>query len=177
LPLLRTSARGLADLAREGRVGAVLAEQMSFQMKRRASAAEIRSWDASLRVLADDLLQAGLDQVEVLLEYQLPLSSKRIDVVLAGRHPRRDSPSYVLVELKQWTEAQEFEDDAELVLQPSYGPRPAGSTTTRRTSWDGCSPARTGVSGSTSCGAGSRQVTAVSTPTGCCTPRSHRASS
>src|SRR3712207_6847335 len=31
LPLLRTSARGLADLAREGRAGAVLAEQMSFQ--------------------------------------------------------------------------------------------------------------------------------------------------
>ncbi|MGR7026362.1 hypothetical protein [Geodermatophilus sp. URMC 62] len=105
-------------------MGAVLAKQMSFQMKRRASAAEIRSWDASLRVLGDDLLQAGLHQVEVLLEYQLPLSSKRIDVVLAGRHARRDGPSYVIVELKQWTEAQEFEDDAELVVQPSYGPRP-----------------------------------------------------
>lgn len=124
MPLLRTSARGLTDLAREGRVGAVLAEQMSFQMSCRASAAEVRSWNASLRVLADDLVQAGLDRVEVLLEYQLPLSSKRIDAVLAGRHPRRDGPSYVLVELKQWTEAREFEDDAELVVQPSYGPRP-----------------------------------------------------
>lgn len=124
MPLLRTSARGLADLARDGRVGAVLAEQLSFQMKRRASESEIRSWDASLRVLADDLLQAGLDRVEVLLEHQLPLSSKRIDVVLAGRHPRRDGPSYVIIELKQWTEAQRFEDDVELVVQPSYGPRP-----------------------------------------------------
>ncbi|MCW2903276.1 MAG: ATP-binding protein [Streptosporangiaceae bacterium] len=124
MPLLRTSARGLADLSTDGRVGAVLAEQMSFQMKRRASAAEMRSWDSSLRVLADDLTHAGLDQVEVLLEYQLPLSSKRIDVVLAGRHPRRDAPSYVVVELKQWTEATLFEDDAELVVQPTYGPRP-----------------------------------------------------
>src|SRR4051812_18288331 len=97
---------------------------MSFQMKRRASAAEMRSWDSSLRVLADDLIHAGLDQVEVLLEHQLPLSSKRIDVVLAGRHPRRDGPSYVLVELKQWTEASLFEGDAELVVQPTYGPRP-----------------------------------------------------
>ncbi|MGY1792788.1 DNA/RNA helicase domain-containing protein [Geodermatophilus sp. SYSU D00525] len=121
---MRTSARGLADLVRDGRVGAVLAEQMSFQMKRRASASEIRSWDASLRVLADDLLQAGLDRVEVLLEHQLPLSSKRIDVVLAGRHARRDAPSYVIVELKQWTEAERFEDDVELVVQPSYGPHP-----------------------------------------------------
>src|SRR5829696_7012298 len=115
---MRTSARGLADLARNGRAGAALAEQMSFQMKRRASAAESRSWDASLRVLADDLLQAGLEQVEVLLEYQLPLSSKRVDVVLAGRHPRRDGPSYVVLELKQWTDAELFEGDAELVLQP-----------------------------------------------------------
>src|SRR4051794_11466645 len=97
---------------------------MSFQMKRRASAAEMRSWDSSLGVLADDLTHAGLDQVEVLLEYQLPLSSKRIDVVLAGRHPRREAPSYVLVELKQWTAASLFEGDAELVVQPSYGTRP-----------------------------------------------------
>ncbi|WP_204263537.1 DUF2075 domain-containing protein [Geodermatophilus normandii] len=124
MPLFRTSARGLADLVRDGRLGAVLAEQMSFQLKRRASASEIRSWDASLRVLADDLLQTGLDRVEVLLEHQLPLSSKRIDVVLAGRHARRDGPSYVIVELKQWTEAERFEDDVELVVQPSYGPRP-----------------------------------------------------
>jgi DUF2075 family protein len=124
LHLLRTSARGLADLASDGLVGARLAEQMSFQTKRRASPAEIRSWDASLRVLADDLLQAGLEKVEVLLEYQLPLSSKRIDVILAGRHPRRESPSYVVVELKQWTEAGMFEDDPELVVQPTYGPRP-----------------------------------------------------
>ncbi|MGY1737021.1 DNA/RNA helicase domain-containing protein [Geodermatophilus sp. SYSU D00684] len=121
---MRTSARGLADLASDGHVGAVLAQQMSSQMKRRASASEIRSWEDSLRVLADDLLQAGLDRIEVLLEHQLPLSSKRIDVVLAGRHAHRDGPSYVIVELKQWTEAERFEDDVELVVQPSYGPRP-----------------------------------------------------
>jgi DUF2075 family protein len=122
--LLRTSAIGLSDLASAGRLSTVLAEQMSFQMKRRASAAEMRSWDASLRALADDLVQAGLEQVEALVEYQLPLSSKRVDVVLAGRHPRRDAPSYVVVELKQWTDAELFEGDAELVVQPTYGRRP-----------------------------------------------------
>jgi hypothetical protein len=124
LPLLRTSARGLADLSSSDRVGTVLAEQMSFQMKRRASASEMRSWDTSLRVLSNDLLQAGLGDVEVLLEYQLPLSSKRIDAILAGRHPRRDHPSYVVLELKQWTAAELFEDDPELVIQPTYGRRP-----------------------------------------------------
>jgi hypothetical protein len=38
----------------------------------------------------------------VLVEYQLPLTSKRADVVLCGVHPRTGQSSYVVVELKQW---------------------------------------------------------------------------
>src|SRR3712207_2358870 len=97
---------------------------MSHQMKRMASPAEIRSWNASLAALAADLEQADLGGVEVLVEYQLPLSSKRVDVILAGQHPRRGGPSYVVIELKQWTTAALFEDEPELVVQPTYGPRP-----------------------------------------------------
>jgi DUF2075 family protein len=124
LPLLRTSAAGLSDLVRADRIGTTVATQMAHQLNRTASPAEVRSWDASLAALAADLEQAGLGGVEVLLEYQLPLSSKRIDVVLAGEHPRRGGPSYVVVELKQWTQASLFEGEAELVIQPTYGPRP-----------------------------------------------------
>ncbi len=36
----------------------------------------------------------------MILEYQLPLTSKRADVVLAGRHPRTGNASYVVVELE-----------------------------------------------------------------------------
>lgn len=97
---------------------------MAHRMNRTAAAAEVRSWDASLAALAADLEQAGLGGVEVLAEYQLPLSSKRVDVVLAGQHPQKSSPSYVVVELKQWTTASLFEGEPELVVQPTYGPRP-----------------------------------------------------
>src|SRR3954452_24327865 len=97
---------------------------MAHTMHRTASPSEIRSWDASLAALAADLEQAGLQGVEVLVEYQLPLSSKRIDVLLAGEHPRRGGPSYVVLELKQWTQASLYEDEPELVVQPTYGPRP-----------------------------------------------------
>jgi hypothetical protein len=124
LPLLRTSAAGLSDLACAGRLGTTLATQMAHRYNRTASEAERRSWDASLAALATDLEQADLGGVEVLVEYQLPLSSKRVDVVLAGEHPRRGGPSYVAVELKQWTQATLFEDEPELVVQPTYGPRP-----------------------------------------------------
>ncbi|MBB3086652.1 DUF2075 domain-containing protein [Geodermatophilus sabuli] len=97
---------------------------MAHRMSRATSPSELRSWDASLTALAADLMQAGLDGVEVLVEYQLPLSSKRVDVVLAGEHPRRGTPSYVVIELKQWTQASLYEGEPELVIQPSYGPRP-----------------------------------------------------
>lgn len=64
---------------------------------------EAASWRGSLPVLARDLADVGLDRVEVLLEHRLPLSSKRTDVVLAGVHPRTRRPSYLVVELKQWS--------------------------------------------------------------------------
>ncbi|WP_241236932.1 DUF2075 domain-containing protein [Georgenia faecalis] len=76
---------------------------------------ERRSWRGSLPVLADDLTEAGLGGVEVILEHRLPLSSKRVDVVLAGQHPRTGRPSYVVVELKQWSSASRWEGSDTLV--------------------------------------------------------------
>ena len=60
----------------------------------------------------------------MLVEYQLPLSSKRADVVLAGRHPVSGDASYVVVELKQWSAAHAFEDSDSLVEVEQYGHRP-----------------------------------------------------
>ncbi|WP_245862701.1 DUF2075 domain-containing protein [Georgenia soli] len=66
-------------------------------------------------MLARDLEDAGLSEVEVILEYRLPLSSKRADAILAGVHPKTGRPSYVVVELKQWSGATRWEDSDTLV--------------------------------------------------------------
>lgn len=121
MSLFRSSAAGFAALAHEGTLAVRLADQMLHRMGRRAGQSEVKSWEMSLPVLANDLLQAGLDQVEVLVEHPLPLSSKRIDVVLVGQHPRTRRPSYVVVELKQWSAAAAYEGDASLVSVSSYG--------------------------------------------------------
>jgi hypothetical protein len=71
----------------ERRFSEVLAEHLRMVAGINASPAERRSWDRSLPVLAHDLVQAGLSQVEMLIEYQLPLTSQRADVVLAGQDP------------------------------------------------------------------------------------------
>ena len=60
----------------------------------------------------------------MLFEYQLPLTSKRADVVLAGRHPRTGGASYLVVELKQWSSAERFEDSDTLIRIEQYGERP-----------------------------------------------------
>jgi hypothetical protein len=122
--LLRHSAAGLAALTVEGTIGLRLQEQMRHHTGRRASPSEVTSWERSLPVLAQDLVQAGLDQVEVLVEHHLPLTSKRADVVLAGRHPRTGAPSYVVVELKQWSGARAYDGNPELVVAGGMpGPR------------------------------------------------------
>ena len=61
-------------------------------------------------------MDAGLGNVEMLIEYQLPLTSKRADVVLAGVDRRTGGDAYVIVELKQWSQAELYEDSERLVV-------------------------------------------------------------
>ncbi|MCA1719807.1 MAG: ATP-binding protein, partial [Actinobacteria bacterium] len=105
----------------DGSLVPTLVEQYRHRLAHSPSPAEIRSWERSLHTLSADLVQAGLDEVELLLEYQLPLTSKRADVVLCGVHPKTLQPSYVVVELKQWSSASLLGDSLDLCVVPAYG--------------------------------------------------------
>ncbi|WP_017597330.1 DUF2075 domain-containing protein [Nocardiopsis lucentensis] len=122
----RRSAASLSSFSpMEERLGELLAEHLRYATGRSPNLSEIRSWNRSLPALATDLVDAGLGDVEMLVEYRLPLSDKRVDVVLAGHHPETDDHSYVVVELKQWSEAESWEEDPTMVLVPHQpgGPR------------------------------------------------------
>lgn len=122
MTLYRTSVAGFSAI--EHHFAALIAEQMTIRTGRRPSEGERRSWERSIPALRADLVAAGLHDVEMLLEYQLPLTSKRADVVLAGRHPKTGGASYLVVELKQWSRAEQFEDSDSLVQIEHYGQRP-----------------------------------------------------
>lgn len=124
MALIRRSAASLAALADQNSVAEVMFEQMLHALGVRPSPSEARSWERSVPVLAHDLVEAGLANVEVLLEHRLPLSSRRVDAILAGAHPATGAPSYVVVELKQWSDADLFEDDPALVTVNGFGHRP-----------------------------------------------------
>ncbi|KMO96491.1 DUF2075 domain-containing protein [Streptomyces roseus] len=119
--LFRESAASLANRTRlESRLAELLSENFLHRHGHKPHAAEVRSWERSIPALTHALVEAGLGEVEMLLEYGLPLTSKRADVVLAGVHPVSGEPSYVVVELKQWTEAQPVDDDPLRCSVPSY---------------------------------------------------------
>jgi len=67
------------------------------------SPSEIRSWNNSLRALKDVFVSSGLTNNGVLLEYQLPLTSKRLDCMVTGYDDAKESKA-VIIELKQWEE-------------------------------------------------------------------------
>jgi uncharacterized protein len=124
LVLLRQSAAGLRSLFESNSAVEQMMGRMLATTGRRPSEAEMRSWHASLPTLANDLIAAGLGDIEILVEHQLPLTSRRVDAVLAGQHPESGLPSYVMVELKQWSTAEPYEADLGLVTIDAYGPHP-----------------------------------------------------
>ncbi|MFD4577016.1 DNA/RNA helicase domain-containing protein [Streptomyces sp. NPDC058417] len=118
--LFRASAKSVAAMALDGSLYFHLTEQFTHLHGYRPNPSEARSWERSVPLLAAVLNDAGLGDVEVMLEYALPMNSKRADAVLAGVHPKTGAPSYVVVELKQWSDVVPDEDDPVLCHVPSY---------------------------------------------------------
>src|SRR5712692_3976645 len=72
--------------------------------------AEVNSWRNSLRAMAQILELASLKRHGIMLEYQLPLSSKRLDCLVCGRDSSRVDNA-VIVELKQWEKCDHAEPE------------------------------------------------------------------
>ena len=63
---------------------------------------EVRSWRNSLRALSNAIGMGGFLDHGILLEFQLPLTSRRLDAMITG-HDHEGRPAAVIVELKQWS--------------------------------------------------------------------------
>ncbi|MFG2169439.1 DNA/RNA helicase domain-containing protein [Micromonospora chersina] len=66
------------------------------------SKSDMESWRESLYEVGTALVDLGLGQVWMFIEYRVDPAMNPIDVVLAGRHPV-DGLSYAAIELKQWS--------------------------------------------------------------------------
>ncbi|HEX6595728.1 MAG TPA: DUF2075 domain-containing protein [Acidimicrobiales bacterium] len=89
----------------QNRITAKLQQTFEQQFQYQAPQSEVRSWQNSLRAMSSALQLGGFTDHGVVLEWQLPLSSKRLDCMVTGQdHEQRANA--VIVELKQWEETE-----------------------------------------------------------------------
>jgi DUF2075 family protein len=83
-----------------------IADQISLKFeeyyKRRVAPSEYRSWQQSLNFLKNSFDVTGIPDNRLVIEYELPYSTRRIDVLIFGQD-QNNSSSVVLLELKQWS--------------------------------------------------------------------------
>ena len=90
--------------ATQARLANQLSDRFFDEFRYRPSPSEVTSWRNSLLAMAQVLQVADLTDQGILVELKLPLSSKRLDVLITGANPTTKRDSAVIVELKQWTE-------------------------------------------------------------------------
>jgi hypothetical protein len=69
---------------------------------RAAGKGEVGAWQQSFNFLKNSFEVAGLGDNRIIIEYELPYSSRRIDALLFGQSQQGDD-GVVLIELKQWS--------------------------------------------------------------------------
>ncbi|MHA1874294.1 MAG: DNA/RNA helicase domain-containing protein [Candidatus Heimdallarchaeaceae archaeon] len=94
----------------------------------RANEGEIRAWKNSLQYIKNVLEFAKLNDLGIIIEYELPYSTKRIDCILFGTSG--DQKNVVIIELKQWEKVEDTDTEGNVityvgggnreVLHPSY---------------------------------------------------------
>jgi uncharacterized protein len=74
------------------------------------SDAEKRAWKNSLRAISDVFQYSNLNDHGIILEYQLPLTSKRLDCLICGKDIEAQDNA-VIIELKQWDRCEDAEGE------------------------------------------------------------------
>lgn len=114
-------ARFREDMRHSHRIPMMLAsifhpgERLTPEEAHKTDSSEFRSWDASLGFMRNAIDLGGLpDDCGVMLEYQLPTSSRRVDMIVTGEG-EDEKKNAVIVELKQWSHAKPIPDEPGVV--------------------------------------------------------------
>jgi len=104
----------------QNRIADRTAEKYRLYYKRNPGDSERRAWMYSLAILNNSFTYSGLKDNHVVVEYELPYSSRRIDVLIFGGD-KDNNPNIVLLELKQWSNEKVAECETEGNILVDYG--------------------------------------------------------
>ncbi|BBH22493.1 ATPase AAA [Paenibacillus baekrokdamisoli] len=87
------------------------------KLGKRPSVSEWRSWNNSMQFMERIIRNSKVsDDCGVMIEYNIPSTSKRIDFIVAGQDENQNR-NFIIVELKQWEEA--FSTEKEDIVRTS----------------------------------------------------------
>lgn len=96
-------------------------EEFFSHLGRHTSDNEIRSWSNSLQYMDRVLGEPSIpEDCGVSIEYQIPLTSKRIDFIISGIDANGAS-SIIIIELKQWQTAKITSKDGVVITRFEHG--------------------------------------------------------
>jgi hypothetical protein len=98
----------------QNQIAEKLKESFFHYYRYNPSPSEINSWKNSLRAISLTFSSADLMDHGVILEYQLPMTSKRMDCIICGKD-KMDADNAIIIELKQWDKCQESNGENEVV--------------------------------------------------------------
>lgn len=93
---------GFIDDIRNGFIADIIEESFHKKNLSHSNKAEFKAWSNSLMFMRNVLDDNGIsDDCSLAIEYQIPLTSKRVDFLIAGRDDNNNN-NIVVIELKQW---------------------------------------------------------------------------
>ena len=99
----------------------VIADKILTLVRERGINAEFASWQNSMNFMRNIVDDREIDdEVRIAIEYNIPLTSKRVDFIISGAD-QNDRDNVVIVELKQW---QKAEKDAATAMHKTPSPLP-----------------------------------------------------
>ncbi len=92
-----------------------IADKIMTQIRKRGlnagSPNEFRAWENSMMYMNNIVNDRQIDDdVQIAIEYNIPLTSKRVDFIISGSD-RNGKDNIVIVELKQWETAEVVDDE------------------------------------------------------------------
>lgn len=94
------------------RITDILRDNFLAHYRRLPSNPEFRAWQQSLNFLNNAITYSELIDNKIIVEYELPYSTRRIDVLIFGKN-KIDKDSVVLMELKQWSNEHVYDCEHE----------------------------------------------------------------
>jgi hypothetical protein len=96
----------LIDDTTKNRIATKLSDAFFHEFRFQPAPSEVNSWRNSLRAVSQVFQEGNLLNNGVILEFQLPLTSRRLDCLVTGRNDW-SRENAVIVELKQWDKCED----------------------------------------------------------------------